>query len=303
MINIPYDFSASLTLPTYRQMESRIKGFSNVANIGKDESGSYNMYKIEMGNTDKPTILVIASMHGTEWMGALYSMRFMEEIRDNTFADKAFRSDLLKSFHIVYIPVVNPYGFDRTSNNESNNVGRYNVNGVDLNRDFSDFTQTETQNVKRVMDFEKPFAFLDIHMFGSSMDSSNGKNLIVGNGQYETDKIRNLITDSLSLFARQPVVRWPGFDRLLRGLARRYMRDRSNPHTKHTLSYITEIVRPRMLDNGLDAPLSDEEIMNYGMASLYLFFITSMEYYRQRKVELDNKQILAFQNQTYKLSR
>lgn len=66
MIRIPYDFSGNLNLPSYSQMVQRIMQFNNVSNIGKDESGNYDMYIIEMGNLNKPTILVISSMHGTE---------------------------------------------------------------------------------------------------------------------------------------------------------------------------------------------------------------------------------------------
>ncbi|MFD1451512.1 DUF2817 domain-containing protein [Oceanobacillus sojae] len=303
MIRIPYDFSGNLNLPSYSQMVQRIMQFNNVSNIGKDESGNYDMYMIEMGNLNKPTILVISSMHGTEWMGALYSIRFMEQLRDNTFRDKAFRAKLLRNFHIVYIPVVNPYGFDRTSHAEGNNIGRYNVNGIDLNRDFNDFSQAESRNVKAVMDRVRPFAFLDIHLFGRGMDGSNGLNLIVGNGQYETDKIRNLFANSLERYANQSVVKWDGYNQLLRGLARRYMRDKSNPHTPYTLSYITEIVRPRQLSGGLDAPLSDQEIMKYGMGMMYLFFVTSMGYFEQRKVELNYDPVLSVEDGVYQTVR
>lgn len=83
---------------------------------------------------------------------------------------------------------------------------------------------------------------------------SNGLNLIIGNGQYETDKNRNLFAESLELYANQPVIKWDGFNQLQRGLSRRYMRDKSNSHTPYTLSYITEIVRPMQRSSGLDAP-------------------------------------------------
>ncbi|WP_017470608.1 DUF2817 domain-containing protein [Amphibacillus jilinensis] len=292
MINIPYDFSGNLSLPSYGQMVQRIRRFDEVSNIGKDQSGNYDMYKIEMGTKGKPPILIIASMHGTEWMGALSSISFMEQLRDNTFPDKSFRARLLRGYRIIYIPVVNPYGFDRTSHSEGNNIGRFNSNGVDLNRDFDNFSQAESRNVRNVMDQVKPFSFYDIHLFRRGMDGSHGHNLIVGNGQYPTEKIRDLFADSLSLYAKQPVVRWDGFDSLSRGLARRYMRDQNNPYTPYTLSYITEIVRPVTTPSGIDAPLSDQEIMKYGFAMVYLFLLTSMKYFEQRKIELSSSPII-----------
>lgn len=152
------------------------------------------------------------------------------------------------------------------------------------------------------MDSVRPFAFLDIHLFGRGMDGSNG-HLIVGNGQYETDKIRDLFANSLERYANQSVVKWDGYNQLLRGLARRYMRDKSNPHTPYTLSYITEIVRPRQLTSGLDAPLSDQEIMKYGMGMMYLFFETSMGYFEQRKVELNYDPVLIAEDGVYRTVR
>lgn len=284
IIKIPYDFSGYLRYEDYRSLKERIFQFEKVTNIGKDESGIYNMYLIELGNIDKPTLFIQAGMHGSEWQGTLYSMRFMEELRDGTFPDKALMAKLLSNYHIVYVPVVNPWGYDRAVPNKLNS-GRYNFSGMDLNRDFLDFTQAESQNVKAAMDEFQPFAFLDIHMMQSQYEASNGNNIVLGNGQPQTKEIYNTIADSLVLYAEQPVTRWghPNYeDPVNPGLARTYMRNQKNPYTSHTLSYIIELSKPVQRITGLDAPLGNSEIMKYGMAGLYLFFRTSIMYYEEQ---------------------
>lgn len=284
LIEIPYDFSSSIPdKKSYKSLEKRILQFDRVTEIGKDESNDYSMYMIELGKRGNPTLLVIAGMHGTEWQGPMYSMRFMEELRDDTFPDKEFRDQLINKFHIVYIPVVNPWGFDHAKPYKLY-TGRYNTNDVELNNDFDPFTQVESQNVKTIMDIFEPFAFLDIHMMQSKFKSNYENNIVIGNGQHETDDIFDRFADSLSTYAEQPVTQWraPPFKNPMNtGLARTYMRDQSNPHTPHTLSYIIELTRPIDRTKGMDAPLSNREIMRYGMAGLYLFFQTSIEYYEE----------------------
>src|SRR5699024_11088164 len=95
-----------------------------------------------------------------------------------------------------------------------------------------------------------------------------------------TNDVRDLWGDSLEAYTGETVTRWPGWDNL-KPLSRRYMRDQDNPYTPHTLSYILEITRPQEENGELDAPLSDEEIYNIGVASLYLFFKTSIKYYME----------------------
>jgi hypothetical protein len=284
IIRIPYDFSGYLRYEDYRSLKERIFQFDQVTNIGKDESGNYNMYLIELGNKDKPALFIQAGMHGSEWQGIIYSMRFMEELRDGTFPDKALREKLLSEYHIVYVPVVNPWGYDRAVPNKLNS-GRYNFSGIDLNRDFKEFTQVEAQNVKVAMDEFQPFAFLDIHMMQSQYEANKGNNIVLGNGQPQTNEIYDTIADSLVLYAEQPVTRWgyPNYDDPVNpGLARTYMRNQKNPYTPHTLSYIIELSKPVERRTGLDAPLENSEIMKYGLAGLYLFFRTSIMYYEEQ---------------------
>ena len=274
-MKVPYDFIGTVEYQKYDDIIARVDKFDDFLIIGRDASGEYDMYAIRLGNKSKPSLLITGGMHGTEWQGTQYSLAFMEQLRDNTFPDKDFRDFLLNNFYIIYIPVVNPWGLDNTTPH-AQVIGRRNSNNADLNRDFSDFTQAESQNVKSVMDKYKPFAYLDLHLIRSPEEL-----IIVGNGQSATNDVRDLWADSWEEYLGKSVTRWAGYENLNPGLSRRYMRDQVNNYTPYTLSYITEIARPTEEDNGFVAPLSDEEIYKVGMSSIYLFFKTSIQYYME----------------------
>lgn len=281
---ISFDFTGSLTFQTYEQIVDRITQFSEYSVIGQDESGQYDMYMIELGDKDKPSIMIQASMHGTEWQGTQYLLSFLEQLRDDTLPDKILRERIINDFHLIAVPVVNPWGLERTTYAESKlrNTGRYNVNGVSLNSDYDEFVQAESRNTKSVMDKYQPFAFLDIHLQTITMKNNKGNYLIVGNGQHETNDIKEKFINSWSDYTGYEVTNWKGYKNLSKGLARRYMRDKSNKHTPHTLSYITEIIRPEMQSSGnILAPLTDDEIYIAGMSSIYFFLQTSLHYYSE----------------------
>lgn len=285
MIYIHYDFQGSLNLTSYNNIVQRIMGFDEYENIGKDQSGQYDMYVIHMGDRTKPTIFVDASMHGTEWQGTFYTLDFFEQIKNDTFPDKILRDRLLSDFHIVYLPVMNPWGFDRTTELEprTRNRGRRNSNNIDLNGDFNNFTQRESLNVKSILDRELPFAYMNNHLMTPETDRNQNNNLIIGNGQGATNYVKEDWIRSLSYYTDESVTNWAGFTKLSRGLSRRYVRDLNNPYTPHTLSYITEINRPQQFESGsISRPLTNNQIYKYGMANVYLFFVTSLKYFDEQ---------------------
>lgn len=283
MIRIPFKFNGTVAWQDYATVLNRINSFSTVSDIGKDQSNTYDMKLIQLGNPNKPKMLVQTCMHPPEWHTMQYTMSFFEMLRDNTFLDTTFRNELLSAFHLLYIPMVNPWGYNALQNSGDVNaqfaVGRTNVNGTDLNDDFYDFTQKESQNVKTVVDTYKPFAYNDKHMFQQQYTLNNGKNMIIGNGSYPTVSLRKQWANAWNLYAGEPVHEWEPNLASDSGLARAYVKKTKNPYTNQTLSYITEIVKP---STGFTPILSNEQIYSYGMASLYLFFRTSMDYYYKR---------------------
>src|SRR5699024_1068015 len=87
--------------------------------------------------------------------------------------------------------------------------------------------------------------------------------------------------ESWESYSGYEVERWKGYQSLNKGLSRRFVRDQPSDYTPHTLSYITEMGRPVEETEGFHRPLTDREIFKFGMASIYLFFKTSLEYFNK----------------------
>lgn len=110
---------------------------------------------------NKPIILVVGGVHGDEKssvLGVVYSMNAIAEKNNTTF------SKLLQNYSLYFIPCLNIGGF--------NNTTRENNNGVDLNRDFGDFTQEETKALHKLITSKKNRIkiILDSHNCGRDDD-------------------------------------------------------------------------------------------------------------------------------------
>ncbi len=107
------------------------------------------------------TLLIFAAIHGNEPLGVPLAERLIDELKAHPY--------LLEKRRAVIIPIVNPDGLARRS--------RYNVNGVDLNRNFpaknwkprgkrhgtSQASESETQALIAAMKRYPPTRILSIH--------------------------------------------------------------------------------------------------------------------------------------------
>jgi hypothetical protein len=101
-----------------------------------------NNYVVISTSITKKSIALIARQHPPETPGGTIGFQaFFEELISNTEIAKQFRNE----FSIYAFPLLNPDGADMGN-------WRHNANGVDLNRDWIDFTQPETQMVKSFME-------------------------------------------------------------------------------------------------------------------------------------------------------
>jgi protein MpaA len=108
----------------------------------------------------RDTVLILATIHGDEAAGTPLVSRLAEHLQDNP--------KLLKGRKVVIMPVTNPDGYVHNS--------RFNVNGVDLNRNFPadnfDASQRhgayalcepESRAIKAVLDKYRPKRIVSIH--------------------------------------------------------------------------------------------------------------------------------------------
>ena len=127
--------------------------------------------------TENKTILVIGSMHGNEPEGKLVIDSYMEQLRTQDNEEMNNR--------IIFIPCLNPDGFDVNK--------RYNGNGkegkdIDINRDFVNQSQIETQFVLSMLEEYKPDLVIDIHTPKNYINSSS----YAGNAPESINKITGL---------------------------------------------------------------------------------------------------------------
>ena len=100
----------------------------------------------------RATLLIIARQHGNERAGTETALALLEHY---VAAPTAAEREILKYLRLVAIPVANPDGAVAER--------RDNARGVDLNRDWSDLSQPETQAIDAIVRQLQPDAILDLH--------------------------------------------------------------------------------------------------------------------------------------------
>ncbi len=122
---------------TYKWMNDFIKDhrFLTKENVGETVKNQPIYLIISENENVKKSVVLIARQHPPEIPGATIGFRsFFEEVMSNSPLAKQFRS----TYNIYTFPLLNPDGVDMGN-------WRHNANGVDLNRDWVDFSQPETQ--------------------------------------------------------------------------------------------------------------------------------------------------------------
>src|SRR5699024_1516856 len=75
------------------------------------------------------------------------------------------------------------------------------------------------------------------------------------------------------------VTKWQSVRSETSGLSRAHVARKPNLYTKYSLSYINELGRPVEETDAFYEPLNPEELYKAGYAVIYLFMVTSMDYF------------------------
>lgn len=109
------------------------KPFITTAQIGESTKGRpIRKMEITEAPADAPLVVVLGRQHPPEVTGTLGLKSFVETIAGDSALAQSFR----KQYRVLVMPLANPDGV---------NAGhwRFNVNGVDINRDWGSFEQKE----------------------------------------------------------------------------------------------------------------------------------------------------------------
>lgn len=119
----------------------------------------------QIANSTKPTILIQAGIHAGEIDGKDATFMLLRDIATGK------RRDILKNVNILFIPILNVDGHERSSAfNRINQRGpaimgfRTNANNLNLNRDFTKLDTPEVQSVLKVINAYDPNLYVDIHV-------------------------------------------------------------------------------------------------------------------------------------------
>ena len=133
--------------PTYDAYQSMMEAFPSQAlsdrtctllDLGTLNSGrkilGVRLYK---GQPDgKPRFLYSSTMHGDEVTGMMLMLRLIDEFCTST--DSRI-TNILENVDLFIFPLTNPDGTYYGGNSTMNSARRYNINGVDLNRNYKDY--------------------------------------------------------------------------------------------------------------------------------------------------------------------
>lgn len=150
--------------PSYEEITKSIKSivakYPNImelSSIGQSVEGR-ELWMVKVSDNVKidevePEFKYISSMHGDEIVGRELMILFLEDLGKNYGVNQKI-TDLINSTEIYIMPSMNPDGSERAR--------RWNANGVDLNRNFPDFTRNEENSffkreieVIHIMNFQK----------------------------------------------------------------------------------------------------------------------------------------------------
>ncbi len=120
-------------------LETMVKNpFVSKEIIGKSpQNRPMHCLRIGEDTSDSKMMIVIGRLHPPEVTGTLALQSFVETLCGDTETAKQFR----KEYTVFVVPTMNPDGVD-------NGHWRHNSGGIDLNRDWADFNQPETQFVR-----------------------------------------------------------------------------------------------------------------------------------------------------------
>ncbi|WP_246188233.1 M14 family zinc carboxypeptidase [Metabacillus lacus] len=132
-------------------------------------------------NNVKAPILIHASIHGTEFVGADAALSLIERF---AYEKDAETSAILKNFTLIFNVNANPDGRKEAT--------RFNKNGIDLNRDFLTQSESETKAVVDQIVEWNPLVLLDLHGYVKQRGKSAHPGLILPgtpphNPNYEYD--------------------------------------------------------------------------------------------------------------------
>ncbi|XP_040886238.1 carboxypeptidase M [Toxotes jaculatrix] len=152
-----------------------------------------------------PEFKYVANMHGNEVLGRVLLLQLIDDLVRGYRNNEAWSLQLLNSTRIHILPTMNPDGFDEAGTHCQYSQGRFNHNGIDLNRNFPDAfagvrrqqqldEQKREAEVRAVIGWLRTESFvLSANLHGGALvasypyDNSNGGSELMGGASITPD--------------------------------------------------------------------------------------------------------------------
>lgn len=177
----PFELSDGFESPNYAETMAWLEKLANespyltMTNPGVSEqgriihmiiaSGDQDFSALELSTSKKPLILIQAGIHAGEIDGKDAGMMLL---RDIAFGDK---KELLNEANILFIPILNTDGHERSSEfGRVNQRGpkvmgwRTNANNLNLNRDYTKLETAGVQTISTIINTYNPDLYIDVHV-------------------------------------------------------------------------------------------------------------------------------------------
>ena len=154
-----------------QNLSNTYSSLAQLESLGKSDEGR-DLWMIRLSaniasQDKKPKLLYIANMHGDEVVGRELTIYHIRRLLTG-YGNEPRVTTLLDNAQVFIVPSMNPDGFERGR--------RYNVNNVDLNRDFPDFTSDNSDTVAGRADETAAIMSLHAnHHFVSSINFHGGE--------------------------------------------------------------------------------------------------------------------------------
>ncbi|XP_017563095.1 carboxypeptidase M [Pygocentrus nattereri] len=179
-----------------REVSRNYSSFTHLHSIGHSVEGR-ELWVLILGQNPRqhrtgiPEFKYVGNMHGNEVVGRVLLLQLIDYLIKNYLSDP-FVTRLLNSTRIHILPSMNPDGFESSGRDCMYSQGRFNKNGVDLNRNFPDAFSNDNvilreKEVVAVMEWMKTERFvLSANLHGGAVvasypyDNSNGGSELQG---------------------------------------------------------------------------------------------------------------------------
>lgn len=236
-----------------------------IENIGPSSDPTKDMFGMLLGDPEtQPVIYVVSSIHGNEWQAAYISQAFRRLLVSPPPGHKETFEMLRNTFAWYFVPVGNPYGIQLRKDLPEGDrfTGRYNANGVDVNRNFTAQSQPETQAIVSKFNDLKPVAFIDVHGIGYT------RYLDIGVRDPDYRVLAQRIKEATHASIGGKGIQW--YSPEIPGSTRAWATKQDSKHGGKCLAFLVEI-------EGEDAP---EVTSYYGLNVMYFTALYIREWFR-----------------------